>query len=42
MRGLDWAALDIVAEMIGISDVELFIAQLMTIRNWQHDNPTED
>lgn len=41
MGGLDWAALPVVAEMIGFDDLELLITQLVTIRDWQRDNPPE-
>lgn len=33
MGGLDWAALPIVAEMLGIEDVETLIMQLTIIRD---------
>lgn len=35
MRGLDWTALPIVAEVLGVTDVELLIVQLCALR----DNP---
>lgn len=35
MRGLDWAALPIIAEKLGVRDIELFIDQLVQIREWQ-------
>lgn len=35
MRGLDWAALPIVAEVLGVTDVEMLIAQMVVLR----DNP---
>ena len=35
MRGLDWQALPIVVEVLGVDDVEWLIAQLMVLR----DNP---
>lgn len=37
MGGLDWQALPIIAEMFGIDDIETFIVQLTTIRDWQRD-----
>lgn len=33
MVGLDWAALPVVVELLGIDDVELLIEQLMLIRD---------
>lgn len=33
MEGLDWAALPVVAEMLGIDDVEVLITQLVAIRD---------
>lgn len=38
MGGLDWAALPIVAAMLGIEEPELFVARLTTIRDWQAEN----
>jgi len=35
MRGIEWDALPIVAEMLGITDIELFITQLVSIREHQ-------
>jgi hypothetical protein len=35
MGGLNWSALPIVAEMIGVEDIELLIEQLVIIRNKQ-------
>lgn len=35
MGGLDWSALPIVAELLGIDDVEKLIVQLVTIREAQ-------
>jgi hypothetical protein len=32
---IDWAALPLVAEMLGIEDVETFVHQLVAIRNKQ-------
>jgi len=40
MGGLDWAALPVVAEMLGVSDVERLIRQLVTIRQFQ--TPSEE
>lgn len=42
MGGLDWAALPVVVEMLGVTDVELLILQLIAIRDHasgkQHGN----
>ncbi len=35
MGGVDWQAIPIMAEIFGVQDVEIFIEQLVTIR----DNP---
>jgi hypothetical protein len=35
---LDWAALPVLAEMVGIEDIEQLIVQLAAIRTWQADN----
>jgi hypothetical protein len=32
MGGLDWAALPIVVEMLGITDVDILITQLVAMR----------
>lgn len=37
MDGLNWAALEPVAEMLGITDMESFIAQLVALRDWKRD-----
>ena len=34
---LNWSALPIVAEMLGVEDVELLIAELSAIREWQNE-----
>lgn len=36
MGGIDWAALPIVCEMLGVSDVEVLITQLVAIRDHQN------
>lgn len=36
MGGIDWAALPIVCEMLGIQDVETLIVQLVAIRDHQN------
>lgn len=33
MRGIDWSALPVVAEIIGIDDIDGLIAQLLLIRD---------
>ncbi|MGL6245648.1 hypothetical protein [Pseudomonas sp.] len=33
MGGLDWAALPTVADLLGITDIEIFVAQLAAIRD---------
>jgi hypothetical protein len=33
MGGIDWAALPIVCELLGVTDVERLIDQLITIRD---------
>lgn len=38
MGGLDWTALPVVAEMLGIDDVERLIAQLEAIRDSQRND----
>jgi hypothetical protein len=35
MSGIDWAALPVVVELLGVEDVELLIEQLLLIRNKQ-------
>lgn len=32
---LDWAGLPLVAEMLGIEDLEILVAQLAALRDWQ-------
>jgi len=38
MGGIDWAALPVVVEMLGVTDPELLITQLVAIRD--HQNAT--
>lgn len=33
MGGIDWAALPVVAEILGIEDIEAFVVQLVAIRD---------
>ncbi len=33
MGGLDWAALPVVADLLGYEDIEILIAQLVAIRD---------
>lgn len=35
MDGLDWSALDIVCDVLGVSDPEMLINQLLVIRDRQ-------
>lgn len=37
MGGLDWQALDVVAEMLGVLDIETLITQLVAIRESARD-----
>jgi hypothetical protein len=39
MGGLDWVALPVVVEMLGVEDVEVFVQQLVAIRQFQRENP---
>lgn len=32
---IDWAGLPLVAEMLGIEDLEILVAQLAALRDWQ-------
>jgi hypothetical protein len=41
MGGIDGALLPIIAEMLGIDDIETLIVQLVVIRDWQRDHPSE-
>lgn len=38
MGGIDWAGLPIVIEMLGVSDPEQLITQLVAIRDHQNAN----
>lgn len=38
---IDWSALQIVADLIGIEDIEALLMQLVVIRDWKRNNPTE-
>jgi hypothetical protein len=38
MGGMEWAALDTVAALLGIEDVEPFVVRLIAIRDWQNEN----
>jgi hypothetical protein len=42
MRGLEWAALPTVAEMLGVRDIEALIEDLATIRDWQNNRKNSD
>lgn len=34
MDGIDWVALPVVAEMLGIEDIDWLVSQLVTIRDF--------
>ena len=36
MGGLDWAALPVVAEMLGVKDIEALVTDLSVIRDFQN------
>jgi hypothetical protein len=36
MGGLEWDALDMMAEMFGVRDIESWIADLATMRDWHN------
>lgn len=38
MGGMDWAALETVAEIIGADDIEKLVIRLVAIRDWQNAN----
>jgi hypothetical protein len=38
MGGLDWTALPLVAEMLGVKDVESLVHQLVTVRDHLNRN----
>lgn len=42
MSGLDWNALEITAEHIGVEDPDLWIVGLVTIRDWFEDKRRAD
>lgn len=35
---IDWAALPLIVEMLGINDMELFIRQLILIRDFKNES----
>jgi hypothetical protein len=35
---IDWTALSVIAEMLGVEDVEAFVVRLAAIRDWQQNN----
>lgn len=37
MGGLDWQALPIIADLLGITDIETFVAQLAAVRDYQRE-----
>lgn len=34
-RGIEWPALDVLAEIHGVTDIEVLIAELLAIRSFQ-------
>lgn len=42
MGGLDWAGLPIVAELLGIDDIEALVHRLMTIKVWRPDSDSDN
>lgn len=34
-RGIDWQALDMLAEIHGVSDIETLVAELLAVRSFQ-------
>ena len=37
MGGIDWAAIPVIAEMLGIDDIETLVLQLVAIRDAQRE-----
>lgn len=35
---MDWSALPVIAEMLGVIDIEPFVARLLAIRDWRAEN----
>lgn len=35
MDGLDWQAIEMVAELLGVRDLEALVADLVVIRDWR-------
>lgn len=42
MGGLEWAALETVADVLGVQDIEALIEDITTIREWQKNRTTTD
>lgn len=40
MGGLDWAALPVVAEILGVRDIEALVDGVTTVRDWQNNRNT--
>ena len=38
MGGLDWAALPVIVEMLGVEDVETFVVQLVALRDRKRED----
>jgi hypothetical protein len=36
LGGVEWTGLEVVAEMLGIHDIESLVVDLATIRDWQN------
>lgn len=41
MGGLDWTALPVVADLLGVDDIEAWIVQLAALRDWTRTHPSE-
>lgn len=41
MGGLDWAALPLVADLLGVEDVERMVPELVAIRDFENDARSE-
>lgn len=41
LGGLEWAGLPVVAEMLGITDIEALVTDLTVIRDWQNRSSDE-
>ena len=41
MGGMDWAALPVIAEMLGVKNIDALIMDLTVIRDWQNRSRDE-